>query len=547
MKRFYSYFIVLATLVFAGVACTPDGGDTATATTLAFEECALLPAEGGAHTLTYAVTNPVSGAELLLGEPSAEWLHDLAVVDGTTVSFVVDANEAAPGSEPREATFTATYGTLEAVLVTVKQASAKSFFAVEFSECTTTSALATITPAEGVGTYYWKKASITDLEGFESHAAWLENKLTTSWFVTLSEGVVANQSISEYYGEAYIIVAGAVKGENGYEFTTPVQSYKVPLVPKPVLTITPLENNLSHEAGVITLDYTVENAVEGNVVTLSNDASWTTTTIENGKISIAYTANEYAKARTASLSFSYPNADAATVVTLNQEANPNAEVVTFTLEVTETHFDHVIVNVTPSNTSVKYALGGVLKYDFDGYAYSGSDSNLQKDLTSSYKKPAVVSGVQTAYKLPVSPSDKYGWDYYIYAYTVSEDETVATSDVTKTLVTVTNDTPVISFETSPFEVSAKGGKYTIKFTIQNPVEGGVIKFNGSQDNYYGVLVDNSWTIDSEKGEITVQVNPYDASQYSHYATLYIAYYASETSTTSLATASIKINQLAPAN
>ncbi len=547
MKKFYSYFIALATLVFAGVACTPDGGDTDTATKLAFEECAALPAEGGAHTLTYAITNPISGAELILGEPSAEWLHDLAVVDNTTVSFVIDANEEPLGSEPREATFTATYGTLEAVIVTVKQASAEPFFAVEFTNCTTTSATATITPVEGVGTYYWKKASISDLEGFESHAAWLENKLTTSWFVTLNEGVLANQSISEYYGEAYIIVAGAVKGENGYEFTTPVHSFKVPLVPKPILTITPLENNLSHEAGVITLDYTIENAVEGSAVTLSNEASWTTTTIENGKISIAYTANEYAKARTASLSFSYPNTDAPTVVTLSQAANPNAEVVTFTLEVTETHFDHVIVNVTPSNNTTKYALGGVSKYDFDGYAYSGSDSNLQADLTSSYKKPAIVSGAQTGYKLPVSPSDYYGWDYYIYAYAVSEDEEVATSDVTKTLVTITNDKPILSFEVSPFEVSAEGGNYTIKFNVQNPVEGGVVKFNGTQSNYYGVLVDKSWTINNEKGEISFQVNPYDASQYSHYATIYIAYYADETSTTSLATASIKINQLAPAN
>lgn len=547
MKKFYSYFIALAALVFAGVACTPDGGDTDTATTLAFEECAVLPAEGGAHSLTYAITNPISGAELILGEPSAEWLHDLAVVDDTTVSFIVDANEAPLGSEPRETTFTATYGTLEAVLVTVKQASAEPFFAVEFTNCTTTSATATITPAEGVGTYYWKKASISDLEGFESHAAWLENKLTTSWFVTLNEGVLANQSISEYYGDAYIIVAGAVKGENGYEFTTPVHSFKVPLVAKPVLTITPLENTVSHEAGVITLDYTVENAVEGKVVTLSNDASWTTTTIEEGKISIAYTANEYAKARTASLSFSYPNADAATVVTIDQDANPNVEAVTFTLEVTETHFDHVIVNVTPSNSTVKYALGGVSKYDFDGYAYSGSDSNLQSDLTSSYKKPAIVSGAQTGYKLPVSPSDYYGWDWYIYAYAVSDDETVATSDVVKTLVTITNDKPILSFEVSPFEVSAEGGNYTIKFNVQNPVEGGVVKFNGTQSNYYDVLVANSWTIDNEKGEITFQVNPYNAELYSHYATLYIAYYADETSTTSLATASIKINQLAPAN
>ena len=545
MKKFYSYFMALA-LVFAGVACIPIGGDTGIAK-VTFEECEVLPAEGGAHTLTYAITNPISGAELILGEPSAEWLHDLVVVDASTVSFVVDANEAAPGTEPREATFTATYATLEALTVTVKQSATEASFSIEFSNCTTTSALATITPAEGVGTYYWKKASESDLVGYESNAAWLKSKIDTSWFVTLNEGVLENQSISEYYGAAYIIIAGAVKTENGYEFTTPVHTFQVPLVPKPVLTITPLENSVSCEAGVITLDYSVENAVEGKSVTLSNDAAWTTTTIEDGKISIAYTANEFAKSRTASLSFSYPEVDAATVATLTQEANPSAETVTFTLEVTETHFDHVIVNVTPSSATTKFALGGIAKSDFEGYSYGGSDSKLQENLTSSYNKPTILSGAQTSYKLNVSPSDYYGWDWYIYAYAVSDDEKIATSDVHKVLVTITNDKPALSFETSPFNVSAEGGTYTIKYTLSNPVAGGVVKFNGSQGNYYGVLVNNSWSIDNEKSEITVQVNPYDALQYSHYATIYIAYYADETSTKSICEASLKINQSAPAN
>ena len=459
MKKFYAYFIALATLVFAGVACTPENGD---------------------------------------------------------------ANNGEPEEDP--------------------------LFKVEFSDCTTTSALATIIPAEGVGTYYWKKASASELEGYESNEAWLKNKIETSWFVTLNEGVLANQSISEYYGAAYIIIAGAVEGENGYEFTTPVFTFQVPLVPKPVLTITPLENSVSYEAGVITLDYSVENAVEGDVVTLSKDAAWTTTTIENGKITIAYTANDSAKARTASLLFSYPNADTPAVVTLSQEANPTAEAITFSLEVTETHFDHVIVNVTPSNNTTKFALGGVSKKDFENqYTYNNSDSKLQEDLASSYYKPTILSGPQTGYKLKVDASDYSGWDWYIYAYAVSDDEKVATSDVHKVLITVNNDKPALSFETSPFEVSAEGGTYTIKYTISNPVEGGVVKFNGSQSNYYGVLVNDSWTIDNEKCEITVQVNPYNASEYYHYATLYIAYYADENTTTSICTASIKINQLAPAN
>ena len=117
----------------------------------------------------------------------------------------------------------------------------------------------------------------------------------------------------------------------------------------------------------------------------------------------------------------------------------------------------------------------------------------------------------------------------------------------KVLVTIVNDKPALSFEKAPFEVSAEGGVYKMKYVLSNPVEGGVVKFNRSQSNYYGVLKEDSWKINTETCEIEFEVNPYDATQYSHYAYLYIAYYANETSTTSIAEASVKINQLAPAN
>lgn len=541
--------MAIACALFVGVSCTPseepqDPKAPVIAVTNAPE--ANLAPEAGEFTLNYTIENPVQGKALEVSTEVA-WLT-VGEIAADAVPFTYEANSDTPGSEPREAVITFAYEGAESVVVTVKQDAHAPHFSVTFTDCTTTSAKATITPVEGVGTYYWKKASSSELEGFESYAAWLQNKISTAWFVTLSEGELANQSISEYYGEAYIIVAGAVEAENGdYEFTTPVYTFKVPLVPKPVLTISELAHTVSHESGVITLDYTVEHSVEGVLPTVSTTAGWVHTTIEAGKITIAYDANEYAKARTASLSFSYEGADAPQVVSIEQAAKPNAETITFTLEVTESHFDHVIVNVTPSNTNVKYALSGVSKKDFEGYSYSGSDAKLQEDLTSPYYKPTILTGTQTGYKLSVGPSDYSGWDWYIYAYAVSEDETVAVSDVVKVLVTVVNDKPTLSFEKAPFEVSAEGGVYKVKYIVTNPVEGGVVKFNGSQSNYYGVLKDNSWKINTETCEIEFVVNPYDASQYSHYATLYLAYYANEASTTSIATASLKVNQLAPAN
>ena len=548
MKNLFSCFMALACALFVGVSCTPsEEPQEPKAPVIAVTNApeANFAPEAGEFTLNYTIENPVQGKALEVSTEAA-WLT-VGEIAADAVPFTYEANSDTPGSEPREAVITFAYDGAESVVVTVKQDAQAPHFSVTFTDCTTTSAKATITPVEGVGTYYWKKASSSDLEGFESHAAWLQNKISTAWFVTLNEGELANQSITEYYGEAYIIIAGAVEGDSGYEFTTPVYTFKVPLVPKPVLTISELAHTVSHESGVITLDYTVEHSVEGVLPTVSTTAGWVHTTIEAGKITIAYDANEYAKARTASLSFSYEGADAPQVVTIEQAANPNAETITFALEVTESHFDHVIVNVTPSNTNVKYALSGVSKKDFEGYSYSGSDAKLQEDLTSSYYKPTILTGTQTGYKLSVGPSDYSGWDWYIYAYAVSDDETAATSDVVKVLVTIVNDKPALSFEKAPFEVSAEGGVYKVKYIVSNPVEGGVVKFNGSQSNYYGVLKEDSLKINTETCEVEFEVNPYDASQYSHYATLYIAYYANETSTTSIATASLKVNQLAPAN
>ena len=541
--------MALACALFVGVSCTPsDEPQTPEAPVITVTNApeANFAPEAGEFTLNYTIENPVQGKALEVSTEAA-WLT-VGEIAADAVPFTYEANSDTPGSEPREAVITFAYEGAESVVVTVKQDAQAPHFSVTFTDCTTTSAKATCTPLDLEAPYLMLKANVSAIESNGSAEAWLNSYLsgTGKWYATPRTGV-ATESYS-CYEPAVLVIVGATKDDDAnFTFTTPIYVFNVQLVPKPVLTISELAHTVSHEAGVITLDYSVEHGVEGVNPTVSTKAGWVHTTIEAGKITIAYDANEYAKARTASLSFSYEGADAPQVVTIEQAANPNAETTTFTLEVTESHFDHVIVNVTPSNTNVKYALSGVSKKDFEGYSYSGSDAKLQEDLTSPYYKPTILTGVQTGYKLSVGPSDYSGWDWYIYAYAVSEDETVAVSDVVKVLVTVVNDKPTLSFEKAPFEVSAEGGVYKVKYIVTNPVEGGVVKFNGSQSNYYGVLKDNSWKINTETCEIEFEVNPYDASQYSHYATLYLAYYANEASTTSIATASLKVNQLAPAN
>jgi len=167
-----------------------------------------------------------------------------------------------------------------------------------------------------------------------------------------------------------------------------------------------------------------------------------------------------------------------------------------------------------------------------------------EDLHSTYNKPTILSGVQQGYKLEVSASDYTDWEWYVYAYAVDETETIATSAVVKVFVEIVDDTPTIEFETKKLIVPAAGGKFTVKYTLTNGREGGVVKFNGSPMNYYEVIKPNSWTIDNEKCEISFEVNPYDELAYNHDATIFIAYYNSEDSSYADATASLKVEQTA---
>ena len=86
------------------------------ALTLVSESVVEFASNGGASSVEFTLENPVEGVELDV-KSSAEWLHISQVVENA-VDYLVDANE----GEAREATITITYGMLDPIVVTVKQA-----------------------------------------------------------------------------------------------------------------------------------------------------------------------------------------------------------------------------------------------------------------------------------------------------------------------------------------------------------------------------------------------------------------------------------------
>lgn len=556
MRSFISSLVILVVLLFTSVACTvTETPQVPGQPKLTIKTCETLPATGGEYSLSYTISNPVEGQELQIGEPSADWLHDVAVTDNA-ITFVYDENSDMPGSEPREASFTVTYAELEPQTVVVKQESFEEEFTVTFSNITPMSVDVTCVAKDPEMRFVIKKLTAESLAEYESKEAWAEyyisgridywyeNSTFTGSFPT--EGLNNTFNFYESDMPAYVAVFGfsyTSEWEN-LELATRVYLYEPPLLPTPVLNVAEVEKSVSSDAGEASFGYTLENPIEGETITVETTSSWVTTTVSDDSIVVAYEANSSAKDRSATLTCKYLGADDVTL-TLTQSGNTDAEPITFELTVLESHYDHILVDVTPSDATTKYAVGAISMSDFEGYPYYCSDEVLMLDLVSTYNKPTIVSGALNSYVVPISASDYTDWEWYVFVYAVDDSETIATSTLNKSFVEVVNDTPELSFEVKKLNVPAEGGYVTVKYTITNAREGSVVAFNGTPMNYYDVIQSESLTIDTEKCEVSFYVNPYDKEKYGHDATIFIAYYVTADSIYSDATASLKIEQDAP--
>ena len=568
--------IYLATLLLS-VACgtdpveekpqpEPEPDPQPSLPSLVVDECDILPATAGDMSLSYTLENPVEGLELLVGEPSAEWLHDVRVLaDDSLIAFSFDANDEEPGSEPREASFTVTYGDIEPIEVVVRQQSREvqddpnpdpvpdEEFTVTFTNITTNSVDVSIVAKDPDMRFVVGKLTEASLSEFESKEAWAEYYVTgrlAHWYENYTfvgsfptEGINNTFNFYAYDIPGYVVVFGfSYDGEwENVALATDVYLYEPPLLPTPIVSITPTEQSVTSASGEVSFDYSLENPIEGESLEVVTTASWVDTEVTDSKIVVRFDANTAAKERVASLECRYMGAET-TTLTLNQEGDAAAEPISFELSVVESHYDHIVVDVTPSDLSTKYALGVVSASDFEKYPYYGSSDMLIENLLSEYNKPIILSGAQQGYKVEVGASDYTDWEWYVFVYAVDESETIATSDVAMTLVEVVDDTPILEFEQKKLTVPAAGGKFTVKYILTNGREGGVVRFNGAPMNYYEVIKPESWSIDTEKCEVSFEVNPYDELAFSHDATIFIAYYTSEESTYADATASLKVEQ-----
>lgn len=607
MKNLQVLFWTIVCALFVGVACSDEDPIPPQVTVTELTEA--FSYEAGTGEIHYAIEFPVTGASIILGEPSESWLHDLAVVElENKITFAYDENTSTPDSEPRVATFTITYEQLEPIVVTISQGVQPFPFTVDVANATPMGCSATITPLDMELPYYFMATT-------DAAIAKAAEKVGTAGFEHLTTGaeVVMYETVSEWMSylwnsrpktgvfeaseEDYqnpliwnsleegakprIIVCGIAQDESGNAIlTTFAQTIEVELLAYPTLTIpeAQLKQSVGVAAGEFLLDLTIANPIEGQSVNASTKASWLkpevdengNAVIKDGKFKVAFEANPYGSARTATLTLKYNYASSIDIA-VTQEANKDAAPITFTITIKERHWDHILVDITPSDEQATCCVGALSKAYYEGgnYQYDGTDAAIVNATINAYGTQRFV-GKQTDLKITkFSPSlseSSNGEEYYVWVYAADGGYGAATgaiSEVTKELTTIVYDKPALNIVSvaqtvdgtttnldlsgsgysATYYISPKPATIVVTYEVLNPSKNGEVRINGSPSNYYNVIADKSWTLDTEKKQLTFTTNAYNAEQYSHNATIYLAYYGDGPSDTSSdATVNIKVTQ-----
>ena len=614
MKKIFTLMWAVVCAALTIVSCTPDqgqentGGETyaSTITVTGAPEANLAPA-AGELSLGYAITNPTL-TDALSVTTEATWVH-VGEVSEAAVAITYDANSDAPGAPAREAVIKFAYNGAKDVLVTLKQDSQAPQFAVTFDEATLTcgSASYTCVPVDNEMTYLL--ASSQDLGQYgvqgetpaEKMQAYLEMLASYGmlieeykpygyWFQGPSTEMPkqATRYSAEEGVQVYAVGFSAVPTGEVDEWgapiinatlTTAVHVWEVPFLPYPSVVVAEadLTKTVSSAAGEVVIDCVVENPIEGTEVLLETDAAWVVPTWADGKLTLAYEANTAAVARRAKIAVSYGYYTNPFEVTLVQEKDGNAAVITLNVEVTGTQFNGIWVNVTPSDKNVTYALNQcAVEKDWETGAELETDWMAKAEDLLSYTGSATFhTGDLTNHFIKMNPSNYEwnGYDYYVYAIAVnatSEEQTDYWGNA-KTVWTVSQILSEASYARTTIDVSkmpslewdltknpelvwnATAERYDLEvvenstvvlhFTVNNPVDGALVKLNGNSLSDYYNVVDGEPVVDNAAGTVTFNIDKFDAAKTYHFVSPTFKYTNAEEDVWGITTPSLRLTQV----
>lgn len=347
------------------------------------------------------------------------------------------------------------------------------------------------------------------MSGLYSGFYWLPQYGYPYFLSELNETVYCSLVSADFWSvsveeKGYLCVVGVNKNNTNLENdvddstqATPIHIFEIEALPAPTVSVSVSEAEVNATEGYQLVTITVENPYDGVLSAYVDYSaeSWVTPTIVDNKLHINYAANPYAVSRSAEVTVSYSymcdvlqygmmmpmDFNATATVKLTQKKNETVAPVTFEFEVVETHFDHILVNVTPSDLNATYVLGNIQKMGFDE-SYKGN----WLDLAASQASNEPLTGAQTNYRLDVErygnedDSDPESWKYWVYAFAVDAEKEVAAGEASKTLVAVKNDRPAIECPegftmngtTFYLDVYGKGGEFNVKLNVTNAPKDG---------------------------------------------------------------------------
>lgn len=562
------------------VSCTPDtpGDDpqgptyTSAITVSGAPEANLAP-EAGELSLSYAIENPTL-TDALVVTTEATWVK--TDVTETAVILTYEANTDAPGMEPRKAVIKFSYNGAEDKFVTLTQNTEAAVFAMEYSNVTCNTANYVCTPADGEMLYFMQNVAElptqgeTPLEKMQSLLPLLlENNMIQAepdyWYTFKGSNAEmpgeAYRFSAEQEFEIYVVgikITETVEMEGmvfatAAELATPVHVFKVPFLPYPSLTIAEadLTKNVTSAAGEVVINCAIENPIEGSEVYVQTEAAWVTPSYADGKLTLAYEANTTAVARRAVVSVGYGDYVRPVELTLVQEKDANAVAITLNIEVVGTQFNGIIVNVTPSDKNVTYALNHTtpekdwetdaeLPIDWMGKAenllsYVGNETFHNGDLTNYLIKTNVGNYKYDGYDyyvyaIPVEATSEETTDYWGNPKTewtvsqilgeaaVSEKVTIDVSKMPKLEWDLTkNPELVLNSTNNRYDLEVvEGSTVVLHYILTNPVEGASVKLNGKILDDSNNVVDGEPVIDNAAGTITFNIDKFDTTKSYHY-------------------------------
>lgn len=367
--------------------------------------------------------------------------------------------------------------------------------------------------------------------------------------------------------------------EDTTTLATAVHAFPLGTLPAPKVCVSNLDVVAPYAGCTQTLDVTVENPYgEEAVVSVSEpEVAWLTAAYADGKLTLTCAENPYALARETSVevtytynvmwtevdwsgeSFTMPREfNSTTTVKVSQEKNAVVAPITLDIKAKTTHFNGIVVDVTPSNDEVEYVLDATWEPN-NGWDYQ-YDSKLNY-IGSSYNPTTLYKGALTDHLVKVSPNmvQYNGNELVIYAFAVDAETKAMISEPVHVPVTLEEDAPVFTIvcengierdgdETSSYyTLSADPGtKVTVKFNVENPAWcGGQIVCTTTSDSYNVIDEELPLVVDQENGTVSFTVSEYDTTKRYHHCSLGFKYTNAEGDNWQLSV-SLKVTQNAPA-